>query len=143
MYKYILPYIWLTNKKFFNPVILQAQHFLCRNAFEVIVQTRVGGGLSPIFKHREELKIQGEAEYFLTSFEVFWNRMKSSLRVSDNQLLYGFHLCLDGLIQTRGKVARVKKSARNTSRRRVILHAFLNSSNISKCLDQAILKRKS
>ena len=54
-----------------NPVILQAQHFVCRNAFEVIVQTRVGGGLSPIFKHREELKIQGEAEYFLTSFEVF------------------------------------------------------------------------
>ena len=34
--------------------------------------------------------------------------------------------CLDGLIQTRGKVARVKKSARNTSQRRVILHAFLN-----------------
>ena len=33
------------------------------NAFEVIVQTRVGG-LPPISKHREELKIQGEAEYF-------------------------------------------------------------------------------
>ena len=71
MYKYILPFIWLTTKKLFNPVILQAQHFVCRNAFEVIVQTRVGGGLSPIFKHREGLKIQGEAEYFLTSFEVF------------------------------------------------------------------------
>ena len=61
----------LINKKLFNPVILQAQHFVCRNAFDVTVQTRVGGGLSPIFKHREELKIQGEAEYFLTSFEVF------------------------------------------------------------------------
>ena len=36
----------------------------------VIVQTRVGG-LPPISKHREELKIQGEAEYFLTNFEVF------------------------------------------------------------------------
>ena len=34
-----------------------------------------------ISKHWEELKIQGEAEYFLTSFEVFWNRRKSSLRV--------------------------------------------------------------
>ena len=42
---------------------MQAQHFVCRNAFEVIVQTRVGG-LPPISKHREELKIQGEAEYF-------------------------------------------------------------------------------
>ena len=31
--------------------------------------------------------------------------------------------CLDGLIQTRGNVARVKKGARNTSRRRVILRA--------------------
>ena len=50
---------------------VQAQHFVCRNAFEVIVETRVGGGLSPIFIHREELKIQGEAGYFLTSFEVF------------------------------------------------------------------------
>ena len=46
------------------------------------VQTPVGG-LCPIFKHREELKIQGEAEYFLTSFEVFWNRTKSSSRVSE------------------------------------------------------------
>ena len=36
----------------------------------VIVQTRVGG-LPPISKHREELKIQGEAEYFITNFEVF------------------------------------------------------------------------
>ena len=53
----------LTNKLLFNPVILQAQHFVCRNAFEVIVQTRVEG-LPPISKHREELKIQGEAEYF-------------------------------------------------------------------------------
>ena len=50
--------------------------------------------------------------------------------------------CLDGLIQTRGNVARVKKSERNTSRRRVILCAFLNSSNIPKCLDQAIQLRK-
>ena len=30
-----------------------------------------------------------------------------------NQLLYGFRVWIDGLIQTRGKVARVKKSARN------------------------------
>ena len=44
-------------KTLFNPVVLQAQHFVCRNAFEVIVQTRVGG-LPPISKHREELKIQ-------------------------------------------------------------------------------------
>ena len=44
------------------------------------------------------------------------------------QLLYGF-LGLDGLIQTRGKVARVKKSARNTNQRRVIFRVFLNSSN--------------
>ena len=36
-------------------------------SFEIIFQTRVGG-LPPIFKHREELKIQGEAEYFLTEF---------------------------------------------------------------------------
>ena len=62
----------MINKQniFFNPVILQAQHFVCRNAFEVIIQTRVGG-LPPISKHRAELKIQGEAEYFLTKFEVF------------------------------------------------------------------------
>ena len=33
--------------------------------------------------------------------------------------------CLDGLIQTLGNVARVKKNERNTSRRRVILPAFL------------------
>jgi hypothetical protein len=46
--------------------------------------------------------------------------------------------CLGGLIQTRGNVARVKESARNTSRRRMILRAFLNSSSIPKCLDQAI-----
>ena len=42
----------MINKQLFNPVILEAQNFVCRNAFEVIVQTRVGGGLSPIFKHR-------------------------------------------------------------------------------------------
>ena len=41
--------------------------------------------------------------------------------------------CLDGLIQTRGNVARVKKSAQN-----LISHAFLNSRNIRACLDQAI-----
>ena len=42
-----------------------------RHTFYVIVQTRVGG-LPPISKNREELKIQGEAEYFLsTNFEVF------------------------------------------------------------------------
>ena len=61
----------INKEKLFNPVILQAQYFVWRNAFEVIAQTRAGGGLSPIFKHREQLKIQGEAEYFLTSFEVF------------------------------------------------------------------------
>ena len=32
-------------------------------------------------KHREELKMQGEVEYSLTNFEVFWNQRKSSLRV--------------------------------------------------------------
>ena len=37
--------------------------------FEVIVQTQVG--LPPISKHREELKMLGEAEYFLTNFEPF------------------------------------------------------------------------
>jgi hypothetical protein len=41
---------------------------------------------------------------------------------------------LDGLIQTRGNVARVKKSARTRAEGRVILRAFLNSSNIPKCL---------
>ena len=60
----------INKQSLFNPVILQAQHFVCRNALEVIVQTRVEG-LPPISKHREELKIQGEAEYFLTKFEVF------------------------------------------------------------------------
>ena len=62
MYKYILPYIWLRDKTLFNNV--------CKNAFEVIVKTPVGGQ-PPISKHRKELKIQGEAEYFLTNFEVF------------------------------------------------------------------------
>ena len=41
-----------------------------KSGLHVIVQTRVGG-LPPISKHREELKIQGEAEYFLANFEVF------------------------------------------------------------------------
>ena len=36
----------------------------------LIVQTRAGR-LPPIPKHREELKIQSEAEYFATNFEVF------------------------------------------------------------------------
>ena len=30
---------------------------------------------------RQELKIQGEAEFFLTNFEVLWNRRRSFLRV--------------------------------------------------------------
>ena len=46
----------------------------------MIVQTRVGK-LPPICKHQEELKIQGEAEYSLTNFEVFSNQRKSSLRL--------------------------------------------------------------
>ena len=33
------------------------------SVFEVIVQIRVGG-LPPISKHREELKLRGEAEHF-------------------------------------------------------------------------------
>ena len=38
---------------------------------QVIVQTRVRGPPSTS-KHREELKVQGEAvEYFLTNYEVF------------------------------------------------------------------------
>ena len=51
--------IGLTNLKLFMYLSL-----------EVIVQTRVGG-LPPISKHREELKIRSEAEYILTNFEVF------------------------------------------------------------------------
>ena len=50
--------------------------------------------------------------------------------------------CLDGLIQTRGNVAKKRETEskandepKKTSRRRVILSAFLNSGNIPKCLD--------
>ena len=46
------------------------QHMIFLECYNVIVQTRVGR-LPPISKHREELKIQGEAKYFLTNFEVF------------------------------------------------------------------------
>ena len=40
--------------------------------FEAIVQIR--GGLPPTIKQREELKWRGEAEHFLTTFEVFRDR---------------------------------------------------------------------
>ena len=42
---------------------------------------RWSGFLSPISKHREELEILGEAEHFLTTFVVFQNRRKTSVRV--------------------------------------------------------------
>ena len=49
---------------------------------------------------------------------------------------------LDGLIQTLGNVARVKKSAQNHSHLARVSCAFLNSRNIPACLDQAIQTRK-
>jgi hypothetical protein len=49
--------------------------------------------------------------------------------------------CLDGLIQTRGNVARVRK-ARETRAEGERFCALFNSSNIPKCLDQAIQTRK-
>ena len=58
----------------------QAQHFVCRNAFEVIVQTRVEEGLSPISKHREKLKIQGEAEWSRKP-EIGWSPPYECLNV--------------------------------------------------------------
>ena len=50
--------------------------------------------------------------------------------------------CLDRLIQTRGKVARVKKSAKNHLPSARISRAFFNSRNFPACLDQAIQTRK-
>ena len=50
--------------------------------------------------------------------------------------------CLDGLIQTLGKVARVKKSPQNHSRSARVSRAVLNSRNIPACLDQAIQTRR-
>ena len=50
--------------------------------------------------------------------------------------------CLDGLIQTLGNVARVKKSEQNHSPSARVSLAFLNSRNIPACLDQAIQTRK-
>jgi hypothetical protein len=50
--------------------------------------------------------------------------------------------CLDGLIQTLGNVARIKKSAQNHSPSARASRAFLNSRNIPACLDQAIQTRK-
>jgi hypothetical protein len=50
--------------------------------------------------------------------------------------------CLDGLIQTLGNVARVKKSAQNHSPTARVSRAFLNSRNIPARLDQAIQTRK-
>jgi hypothetical protein len=41
-----------------------------------------------------------------------------------------------------GMLRKLRKAREFTSRRRVILRAFLNSSNISKCLDQVIQTRK-
>ena len=46
-------------------------------------------------------------------------------------------LCLDGLIQTLGKVARVKKSVKNHLPSARDSRAFLNSRNFPACLDQA------
>ena len=51
--------------------------------------------------------------------------------------------CLEGLIETLGKVARVKKSAKNQTPSARVSHAFLNSRNFPACLDQAIQTRKS
>ena len=50
--------------------------------------------------------------------------------------------CLDGLIQTLGNVARVKKSAQNHSPSARVSRAFLNSRNIPPGLDKAIQTRK-
>ena len=49
--------------------------------------------------------------------------------------------CLDGLIQTLGNVARVKKSEQNHLPLARVSLAFLNSRNIPACLDQAIQTR--
>jgi hypothetical protein len=49
---------------------------------------------------------------------------------------------LDGLIQTLGNVARVKKRAQNRSPSARVSSAFLNSRNIPACLDQDIQTRK-
>lgn len=48
-----------------------------------------------------------------------------------------FSECLDDLIQTLGKVARIKKSTQNPSRSARVSRFFLNY-NIPTCLDQAI-----
>jgi hypothetical protein len=58
--------------------------------------------------------------------------------LNGQEVIYNYFMvsCLDGLYQTRGNVARVKKSG-------LFLRTFLNSSNIPKCLDQAIQTRKS
>ena len=49
------------------------------------------GGFPPISKHREELKIWGESEYFLTTSQMFWNRRKT-LRVFE--VISQIHQCL-------------------------------------------------
>jgi hypothetical protein len=77
--------------------------------------------------HQQEAKLRSELA----------QRKDDLGRCGDYYTITLWFPCLDGLIQTRGNVARVKKSARNTSRRRV------NSSNIPKCLDQAIQTRVS
>ena len=83
---------------------------------------------------------------FYTLYSVRHLSVRPYIHISSNPVLHHtitlWFQCLDGLIQTRGKVARVKKSARNSSRRRIIFRAFLHSSNFSKCLDQAIQTRK-
>jgi hypothetical protein len=69
---------------------------------------------------------------------VFGSDFKTESCYFKKQLLYGFRE-LDGLIQTLGNVARVKKSAQNHCS---VSRAFLNSRNIPTCLDQAIQTRK-
>ena len=49
--------------------------------------------------------------------------------------------CLDGLIQTNDKVARVKKARENEPKASDFAR-FLNSSNFPKCLDQVIQTQK-
>ena len=55
------------------------------------------------------------------NYTLFWTEVRS--KTSEYKITLWF-LCLEGLIQTRGKVARVK-SVRNMSRRRVILRFFV------------------
>ena len=60
----VLIAIWYLEYEHINVLLVVSGDHL------VIIQTRVGG-LPPISKHQEELKIQGQAKYFLMNFEVF------------------------------------------------------------------------